>query len=210
MRKVIITESQLEYILNEGMSSYPLSMDTASSVRGTTHSEEVCVNNIDPDAKNDVTITDNPSHKRAMSNRLFARSRNVCEDLDDDKVAGFGKKSDAQIQSQAANNGGKMIKNIANRIGNGGQRLNTSDVEIYRMEKDKKENPERYQRNGGDNTLKTLKKTVMQQRQKGKAINSANKNINAITDTADILPQISDNGSTKNHHSENEGNIYYY
>lgn len=201
MRKVIITESQLEYILRE--TSYPLNNKTSAEMPDNAYGTEVAVNNLDKDAGEDVTITDNPSHKKTMSNRLFARTRNVCEaEFDDNRSQNFGKNEKQNIVATANNGGGKMVTNLANDIQNGGARNNTNQVRASRLKAQEKSDPVTFAKNGGKATLNALKSSTTKE---------SNKN-NAIPQVDNVNLQIpnQNNGIGNGHHSENEGNIYYY
>ena len=207
MRNIIITEEQLKRIVGETAGEY---LDTLDDIPDNGYGTEVFVNNIDKDAPNDVTITDNPASKRCYGNRMFRKAAHTGivneKELDDKKVNGFGMESDAFIQGAANNGGGKMIKNINNRInGGGGQRLNTTEVEISRMESDKKKNPANYVKNGGDTALKMLKSTASKQRNVAGAERSVDANIKAKT--FNEIPDAK-KGTGKGHHNTN--NVYYY
>lgn len=202
MRKIRITEKQLLHILKE--TSYPLDLSTSSDMPCNASGVEVAVNNMDKDADNDVTITDNPSHKRALSNRLFARSRNICEsNFDDNRNQNFGKNEKENIKKVANTNGGKMVKNLANDIENGGARNNTNQVRISRLEKQKKKDPVAFNNNGGAKVLNALKSSTKKECNRNA---SEPKQLNNSMDMQ-LKPL---NNKTENHHSENEGNIYYY
>ena len=206
MRKVIFTESQIKNMLGEDIGAYINDETKEGKIPDNATGYEVFTNNTDKDALNAVTTATNISGKKSRQNRLVARSRYMGEskDYDNDKVDGFGKNQDNDIAIMSQNNGGKMIRNINKRInGNGSQRLNTTQVEISRMEKDKKDNPERFQSNGGKRMLNILKST--ETKQKTKLGNTKETNINSVQ------MEIPDaNKGTGKKHDSGSSNIYYY
>jgi len=203
--RIIITESQLKYILKE--ECYPLNIKDGTDIPDNIYGTQVAVNNLDKDASDDVTITDNPSHKRAMSNRLFARSRNVCEaEFDDNRSQNFGKNEKSNIISTANNSGGKMVSNLANDIQNGGARNNTNQVRASRLKAQKKNDPITFIKNGGNETLNALKSSTTKESNK-----NALTNVNSVQSNPMMQVPNQNKGTGKGHsHGENEGNIYYY
>ena len=166
MRKIRITESQLKTILES--IGYPLNVDDANEEPDNFMGNEVAVNNVDPDAPDDVTTTDNVAKKRSrkgwfgiygykspMSHFTVRESEN----LDNRQNSGYGQKSDAFIQSTAENGGGKMVNNLNAEVKSNkrGSRNNTNQVRIHRMEKAKTEDPVTFAKNGGEKTLNILK-----------------------------------------------------
>lgn len=203
MKKVIFTEAQIRKYLNEEMGDYLDSVKNAGEIPGNAYGTEVFANNLDSDAQTDVTTTDGFMQKRSKSNRLFARSRQ-CEgrELDNMKTSGFGNKIDNTI-NQLSNAGGKMINNINNEIQSDkdGMRNNTQEVRLSRMKEYEKNNPNLYQKNGGDFTVKQLEKNV--------ANNSASHQAQVGEKRkTEAIPTIT-NGEKTHKHSNND-NVYYY
>lgn len=167
MRKIRITESQLKAILEYEGTAYPLDTKADDGKPANFCGDEIAVNNLDPDAPNDVTTTDNVSKKRARRAQFGINTARVSgayrleegKELDNKQSSGFGMKYDALINNKAENGGGKMINNVANEINSDtrGTRNNTNQVRISRMEDDKVNNPQRFQQNGGDDMLNILK-----------------------------------------------------
>lgn len=209
MRKVTFTEAQIRKILGEAADDFMLNLGDEGEIPGNAYGTQVFVNNIDPDANDDVTTTDNFSRKKSRTNRLFARSRtyeSVNEStFDDNRGLNFGKNEKETIVSQGqSGNAGKMLKNISNDIDNGGTRNNTNQVRIHRLEVQKKEDPVAYANNGGDNTLKALKNAT----NKVSSVNTAVKDAmgsSPIAQTPDARK-----GTGAGHHKNNGNTIFYY
>lgn len=189
MRKIRITEAQFRKIWESEM-GYPLDTKADDGKPDNFTGDEVAVNNIDRDAPNDVTTSG--TIKRSKEgwfgmNRYPAFYRiPESRELDDKEVSGFGKNSDAAINSIASNNGGKMLHNLANEINSDkrGVRNNTLQVRISRMEDDKVNNPEHFQKNGGEEVLKRMKSQV----NKTSAANNAS---NSLPQTKNTNPNVS-------------------
>ena len=208
MRKVIISERQLNNFLGEDYGTYLGDVKDSNGIPDNAYGTQVFTDNTDDDAVPNVTTGDNISQKRANSNFLFHRGHHgtVCEELDDEKSY-LGKKSKAYIQQVAQNGGGKMSKNIANKMENGGQRLNTTEVQKSRLKKEKKENPVLFAANGGNNTVKALDSMAKKQRNFGRALSDTEKTTNVSNNPNIIIPD-ANKGTGKGHHSNN--NVYYY
>lgn len=194
MKNIIITESQLLKLVNEG-SCYLDKNDTGTD----TPSDSIKFNGgeitgKDPDA--DVNPIGDKIAKTKVSLNPLARRSFVTENDIDNQTAYIGKKTQQQIQNLS----GKMAKNISQRMKGKGQRLNTTEVEISRMEKAKKEDPITFEKNGGDATLKALESAKNRQRNSNKQLTQINKNINQMA-------QPFANKEGKGHH--NKTNIYY-
>lgn len=208
MRKVLFTEAQITKIMGEGILPYLSDAGNAADMPDNAYGTDIAVNNMDKDANPDVTTTDNFLKKRsnirygylAGTRRNFEES--IQEDLDNEKVQGFGKNSDEFI-ANAAQNGGKMISNVANRIQNGGQRLNTTEVELSRMKDAKKLDPVTYAKNGGDKMVKILKNTANRQRNSAASLRDAN--ANSQIDTPLPTPNVN-KGTGKGHSTPK---VYY-
>ena len=162
MKKIRITESQLKCIL-ESECGYPLDLKSDDGKPDNFTEYEVAVNNIDNDAPSDVTIPD--AIKRSKEgwfgmNRYPSMHRlPESAELDNMQNSGYGIKSDNYLNNAAKNSGGKMVSNISNEINSNtrGSRNNTNQVRVSRMENYKKNNPELFAKNGGEETLNILK-----------------------------------------------------
>lgn len=207
MRKIRITESQLKTILES--IGYPLNVDDGNEEPENFMGSEVAVNNIDPDAPDDVTTTDNVAKKRSrkgwfgiygykspMSHFTVRESEN----LDNRQSSGYGKKSDAFIQATANNGGGKMVNNLNAEVQSDtrGSRNNTNQVRISRMEKAKTDDPATFVKNGGEQTLKILKS----QTKKTSGTFSKEKSETTITPPTD--------GGTGGSKKKTQQTIYYF
>ena len=178
MRKIRITESQYRRILESEEMGFPLDKKADDGKPDNFNGDKVAVDNVDKDAPNDVTIPD--TIKRAKKgwfgmNRWPAFQRlPEGRELDNMQNSGFGMKSDAVINAQAKNGGGKMVQNVAGEINSNtrGSRNNTNQVRISRMEDDKENNPANFQKNGGDAMLKILKSQVDKTSTTSKAANA--------------------------------------
>lgn len=170
MRKIRITESQLETIL-EYEGTYPLNVKGDDGRPDNFMGNEVAVDNTDDDATNDVTTTDNVSRKRSRRGwfGIFGyRSPNLhfslreSENLDGRQNSGYGMKNDAFIQNMSNNGGGKMVNNLNNEIQSKtrGSKNNTNQKRIERLEDQKTEDPVTFAMNGGNKTLNILKHQV--------------------------------------------------
>ena len=162
MRKITITESQYKRIL-ESEFGYPLDVKSDDEKPENFTGYQVAVDNIDKDASNDVTTSDTIKRSKAGwfgMNRYPASHRlPEGEELDNTQNSGYGMKSDGFINNTAANGGGKMVNNVAAEVNSNtrGSRNNTNQVRVSRMENDKVNNPQKFQKNGGERMLNILK-----------------------------------------------------
>ena len=207
MRKVIFTEEQINRILGEGSDMFLDNFEEVKEIPKNAYGQEVFsdLGNADKDVpKNDVTTLDNKSQKMCGGHPFSVRKRRVYEsNFDDERVKNFGKNEKSAIVGQAnSGNGGKMIKNIAKEIANGGSKVGTGYKRINDLEKEKKENPALFASNGGNETLKALKSSVTKSSNSHKT--QSPKLDSVMTQTPDV-----NKGSGKGHHSEQE-NVYYY
>lgn len=193
MKRIYITESQFRALLE---SECYLNKDDNGTemLQGDAmgRTNDVAVDT--PDSDNVVTA-DRVAKGLNHVHPFFRRNNyGIAEEQDlDNQHAMLGKKAQSQIQNCG---GGKLANNIVNRMNNdGGQRLNTTEVEISRIEN-------KPQKNIGDKVmLKSLKGLKMRQRNGNKSLASASTPKNGV----ETLNPSSGQGG--NHHSQSK--IYY-
>lgn len=168
MRKIHITESQWEHIL-ESECAYPLDLKNDDGKPDNFTEYEVAVNNTDKDAPNDVTTSD--AYKRSKPgwfgmNRYPAMHRlPESRELDNVENSGFGINNDNYIKNVANNAGGKMASNVNKEVQSNteGSKNVSNMMRRNRMQQYKKTNPELYQKNGGDKMLNILDNEISKQ-----------------------------------------------
>lgn len=204
MRKIVITKEQYQHIMEE---SYPLNqMDkTTSPVDASGY--EVFANNMDKDADPDATTTDAKSQK--MSTRRLAYLR-TCRTLgestfNDERTMNFGKKQKEEIIAAGeTDNSGKMLKNIAKEVQNGGSRDNTQRVRAYRLHMQKLTDPVTFEKNGGDEMLNAIESGNKKQSE----IHAANTDVDSKI--APVIPDASNGPFVKDKGHRDNSIIYYH
>ena len=165
MRRVIFTESQINTILMSE-SAYPLDIKGDDGRPDNFTEYETVVNNAyvgtGDDVNTDVTTSDQIKRCKKGWFGLHTTTNDYRlaegDELDNAKTSGYGKKNDMFINSVSKNLGGKMVSNLNAEINSnkGGSRNNTNQVRVSRMEKQKKEDPVTFQKNGGQKTVAML------------------------------------------------------
>ena len=207
MRRVIFTESQINTILMSE-SAYPLDIKGDDGRPDNFTEYETVANNAyvgtGDDVNTDVTTSDQIKRCKKGWFGLHTTTNDYRlaegDELDNAKTSGYGKKNDAFINSVSKNLGGKMVSNLSAEINSnkGGSRNNTNQVRASRMEKQKKEDPVTFQKNGGQKTLNVLKNQVKLKSTEHKAKTAG-------------LPKKVSNTPDANHKPENHhGNSIYY
>lgn len=205
MRKVLFTEAQLKYVLGEDYkyidnSSDMMGKEVPENGFGTqVFTDNTAVDNDDTD----VTTTDNIASKKVAGSRLFRRSSYgaICEDgeghnVDNDKVNGYGFKSNQFVNNVASNTNREAITNMAK----GNQTVNALEVKASRLkdEAEKTNNP----------VIKRLgniaSKSAKMKRNSNKNLRDSNEN---VIKTMQQIPDAK-RGTGKGNHKENS--IYYY
>lgn len=163
MRRCFITERQLKYIKENNC--YLDKTDNGTDVptdSNVFNGGEVAAKATDSD---EVVTTDKIAHSRVTAYPWHRRGYGLSEDLDNDK-AYIGKKSQEYLSQM----NGKMANNISKEMQNGGSRLNTTEVRLNRLEKQKKNDPNTFFQNGGERTIKALKSIKDRQRNSAKVL----------------------------------------
>ena len=214
MRKIRITESQWKTILESEL-GYPLDLKSGPVTKDNTAGVEVTPDPLDVDNEKDSeygvsTTTDNISRKKMRPAQFGIRTARVAggyrleesRELDNMKVAGFGKKTDDKIVTAASNaNSGKMIGNTAEKLKNGESiRKNTIDVQRKRLKDQAKSDPVTYANNGGKEMVKALDNLA----QRTSATN------NAAGGSSDVIPETNTSSTGGNHKSKSEQPTIYY
>lgn len=156
MRKIVITNEQYQRILEEG---YPLNLMDGTTPADDASGYEVFANNMDKDADPNATTTDRKSQRMATRRLAFLRTcRTLGEStFNDERTMNFGKKQKEEIIAAGeSDNCGKMLKNVSKEVQGSGSRDNTQRVRAYRLRKQKIEDPETFEKNGGEAMLNAI------------------------------------------------------
>lgn len=205
MRKIHITESQWQRILESEVCAYPLDVKSDDEKPDNFTEYEVAVSNNDKDVPNG-DVMDSEAYKRSKPgwfgmNRYPAMHRlPESRELDNQQSSGFGKKNDDYIQNVANNGGGKMATHVNAEIKSDkrGTRNNTNQVRALRMRQYKETNPQLFQKNGGEKMLNILDKQT-----------KAQSNSYAAKHSTDVRTQDTTPGNNLNF-NKGENGAYYF
>ena len=204
MRKIHITESQWKKILM-AESEYPLDVKNDDGKPDNFTEYEVAVSNNDKDVP-DTDVMTGEAFKKSKDG-WFGMGRYPAmhrlpesRELDNAKNSGYGVNNDNYINKAAQNGGGKMISNINTEVKSNtdGSRNATNMMRISRMEDYKRNNPDLFMKNGGDQTLNILKNQTKKQSTAHAAKHA--------TDVRTVSTQPGDNVN----YGKNENGAYYF
>lgn len=150
-RNRLISEMDGEYLPNQ-------SSGVVSSI--PFNSNEVTTNNPNDGG---VTILDKAANNRVYGHPWNRRGYRITEGDTENLDLQKGRLNNG-ARRQIGRCGGRMANNISKEMNGDGSTLNATEVRINRLRKERTTDPESYERNGGDETLKSLIALKRQQR----------------------------------------------
>lgn len=198
--RIIITEKQFRELL-ENSGVYLKSNGTKPPVKSlqTSTCEITPSNNASDDDTQCGPVTDKIALRQQNKNHplyrpaggTLSRNRPVVENTKLDTKKGFSDKESMQVLSTK---GGKMAKDVHGDLSNGGITLNKCEVYLNRLKTQKKEDPNTYRANGGEELEKILRNVKKNVRNIGRNERDTQKRL----ETQGLLPQKNQNLATPN------------